>query len=100
MYFDTSGFDDLEDSIELVDGENEIEFEELFSHSFMRQYTKFDGIEEFFEESPWEVEDEEDFEEIPDDEFDEYVENTTILASWESMVEKAVEKWMADQIDF
>ncbi|WP_164932748.1 hypothetical protein [Halorubrum amylolyticum] len=55
MGFDTSGFDDLEDSLELVDGENEIEFEELFSHSFMRQYTK---------------------------------------------VEKAVEKWMADQIDF
>jgi hypothetical protein len=52
-------------------------------------FSDFGGIEEFFEESPWTVEDEKDFEEIPEDEFDAYVEDTTMFATWESMFGRA-----------
>ncbi|MDB2253022.1 hypothetical protein PM033_14840 [Halorubrum ezzemoulense] len=52
-------------------------------------FSDFGDIEEFFEESPWTVEDEKDFEEIPEDEFDAYVEDTTMFATWESMLGKA-----------
>ena len=95
-----NGFDELEDSLDSVSGESTVTFGELFAESFMRRHTDFDDIEEFFEESPWTVEDEEDFEEIPEDEFDAYVDDTTMFATWESMLGKAGEKWMADQLGF
>lgn len=90
----------MADAARDLDGENQVSFGELFSNKFMRRHTDFDDIEAFFEESPWEVEDEEDFEEIPEDEFDEYVEDTTLFDTWESMLDKAAEKWMMDQLGF
>ncbi|ELZ15102.1 hypothetical protein C476_17992 [Natrinema limicola JCM 13563] len=54
-------------------------------------------LEAFFEASPWTVESDGDFEAIPDDEFDEYVDQHTRFSGFEAMQKKALEEWTANQ---
>lgn len=93
---DTEGFDELENQLEQMeraardlDGENEVPFPELFPPSFMRRYTDFSSIDEMLEESPFTVETQDDFEKIPVDEWDEFVDEHTRFPSWEKMMGKA-----------
>lgn len=107
MSFEIDGLDELQDQLEgmknaaeELDGENEIPFDELFTRSFMEPRTDFETFDELLEESMWEVNSEEDFLAIPDDEFDEYIAEHTIFDDWESMYTKATEKWVAKQLGF
>ncbi len=71
---------------------------ELFNPSFMKEYTDFESLEEFFQESPWTVESEEDLEQIPDGPFNEYVSEHTVFSDQDEMMGKAGEEWTADQL--
>ena len=98
MVDDIDDLEELADRAEELDGENEVPLAELFNPGFMRQYTDFQSLEEFFEESPWTVESEEDLDEIPDDPFNEYVDEHTIVSDQDEMMNKAGEEWTADQL--
>jgi hypothetical protein len=91
-------FGEMADNAEELDGENEVAFEDLFTEQFMRQHTDVTSFEEFIENSQWEVESEEDFEAIPEDEFDEYVNDHSDFDSWEDMLGTAGTEWMAREI--
>ena len=93
--------DDLEelgDRAEKLDGENKIPLSELFNPSFMKEYTDFESLEGFFEESPWTVESEEDLDEISDGPFNEYVAEHTVFSDQDEMMKKAGEEWTTDQL--
>lgn len=99
MSIHVEGFEDLEteldqlrDRLEKTDGE--VPISELFTDSFMRTYTEFETREELFEESPWEFETQEDFESIPGDEFDEYIDAHTDFDSWDGMVKAGFREYM------
>lgn len=77
---------------------NEIPFEELFTEQFMQLYTEFDSIWAFLDESPWTVESQEDFKAIPDDEFDDYVNEHTDFPRWKTMYKTAGKKYMERQL--
>jgi len=101
----TDGFDDaiddldeLQENAQALEGETEVPLDELFKDGFVRAHTDFDSLEAFFEASPWTVESDGDLEAIPDDEFDEYVDQHTRFGSFEAMQKKALEKWTADQL--
>lgn len=107
MDVEMDGFDDFEDSLgaladraEELDGDNEVTLGELLSPSFMQRYTDFESLEEFFEASPWTVETEDDLEEIPDDKFNEYVDQHTEFSDDEEMLAAAGEYWVARQLGF
>jgi len=68
---------------------NEIPLTELFPDEFMQLYTEYSSIEDFFDASPWDVEGQDDFEAIPDDDFDEYVDEHTDFPNWEVMYQTA-----------
>jgi len=91
-------FGEMADNAEELEGENEVAFEELFTEQLMRQHTDVASFDEFLEQSQWEVESEEDFEAIPEDEFDEYVNENTDFESWEDMYGTAGTEWMAREI--
>lgn len=93
-------FGEMADNAAELEGENEVSFDELFTDEFMRQHSEVNSIEEFFEESQWDVSSEEDFEAIPEDEFDEYIDSHTEFDSWGEMQRAAVEDWTARQIGF
>jgi len=98
MVDDIDDLEELADRAEELDGENEVPLAELFNPGFMRKYTDFESLEEFFEESPWTIESEEDLDEIPDDPFNEYVDEHTVFSDQDEMMNKAGEEWTADQL--
>lgn len=101
MDIEIEGLDELEDALDEMLGDalklgetNEIPFTELFPPDFMRLYSDFDNIEHFFEASPWEVESQQDFHEIPQEAFDDYVANHTDFPDWETMQETAFNRYI------
>ncbi|QZP39367.1 hypothetical protein [Halobaculum magnesiiphilum] len=79
--------------------QNEIPFEQLFTEEFMQLYTEFDSFEALLEASQWDVEDEDDFEAIPEDEFDTYVDEHTDFPSWEVMSQTAAQRFLERQFN-
>lgn len=91
--------DQLKERTKDLDGGNEIPMDELFRSDFMQTYTEFDSIADFFEESPWNVQSQEDFKQIPEDKFDQYVDTHTGFNSWEAMLKAAGREWVARQLN-
>ena len=98
MVDDIDDLEELADRAEELDGGNSVPLIELFNPSFMRKNTDFESLEEFFEESPWTVESEEDLDEIPDGPFNEYVNEHTVFTDQDEMMNKAGEAWTVDQL--
>lgn len=96
--FKMNGLDDLIKSFEKMeknakelDGNHNIPLGDLMNEKFMSKNTKFATIDDFFENSPFTVETDEDFDSIDKDELDEYVQENTKFSSWEDMLEYATE---------
>lgn len=92
MSVQIDGLDELDHELENVlsqieEAGGEVPMEELFTEDFMRSYTDFRDLETFFAESPWTVESESDFEEIPIAEFDAYVDEHTDFDLWDAMLQ-------------
>lgn len=95
-----SNFKDLEKElnkrIEKVNGS--VSFGQLFTESFMTKYTQFSSIDELFESGGFKVDNEEDFDAIPDAELDEHVRKTTNFESWEDMLNEAGAEYVAREL--
>lgn len=90
--------DRLRDRTDSIDGRDAVSITELFPADFMQTYTEFESIARFFEESPWTVETEDDFEAVPADEFDAYVDEHTGFSSWEAMLSAGAREWVSRQL--
>lgn len=107
MGIEMSGFDELQDEldrlardVEEFEGTQEVPFDELFPPAFMRQYTDAENIDSFIDQSQWDVESQEDFKAIPENEFDQYVAEQTLFGSWEAMMNKGAEQYVVGQLDW
>lgn len=89
--FDDSGLKnlmrDLDKAAKNVSGQ--VSFDKLFTSSFMNKYTNFNSFEELLDAGNFVVNSQEDFENIPDDEFDEHIRKTTKFKNWEDMTHTA-----------
>jgi hypothetical protein len=98
MGFEIDGLDDLQNDLERLqnrmqkfddlDGER-VPFDRLFSDKFTKKYTDADNIEGFFANSPWKIKSQGEFEDIPETELDEYVDNHSQFRTWGQMKGKA-----------
>jgi hypothetical protein len=84
---------------ELEKGQS-ISFIDLFNEKFMSRYTKFGSIDEFFNNSPFEIENNEDFEKINENELDKYVGENTKFSTWQDMLGTAGQEHIAKQLGF
>lgn len=66
-----------------------ISFPDMFPPQFMVQHSNFGTIEELFEKSGFKVESAEDFEAIPDNEWETFITQNTNFNSWEDMQKTA-----------
>ena len=103
--FDDSGLKDLENKLKNLDekekdGKLEISFEELFYDKFMREHTSFKTFDELLKKSGFKVENEEDFKNIPDDEWDIFIKENTKFESWQEMQSEAGAKYVSNQLGF
>ncbi|UUX34716.1 hypothetical protein [Fundicoccus culcitae] len=79
-------FANLQKNAEKLEGLNCIPFDDLFNHTFMMTYTKFNSIDDFFNNSQFDTN---NFDEINDSELDEYVNKFSSFANWNDMMESA-----------
>lgn len=94
MDLEIEGLDDLQEQLEeMADLGGEVPMVEIFTPEFMMMYTDFGSFEAFLEASPWTVESQEDFEAIPEDDFDKYVDEHTEFPSWEVMFETGGDRY-------
>lgn len=92
--------EDLKRKAEALDGKHEIQFSELFLPEFMTRHTDFASLEEMFEASGFVVESQEDFKNIPDDDWENFIKTHTQFSSWKDMQVTAFREWTARKLGF
>jgi hypothetical protein len=97
------GFDDLDKILKglqkkVENAGGEISFPDLFNPKFMATYTDFGSIDDFLDKSPFEINTQEDLENLDENELDKYVRETTRFNSWEEMKGKAGEIHITKQL--
>jgi len=105
MSVEIRGFEDVVDDLDRVSGlegadagEVDVSIADLFPRDFMEPYTAFVSVQAFFEASPWTVETESDFDDIPEDALDKHVDANTGFRSWETMLTAAAREWILRKI--
>lgn len=101
------GLDKLEKQLkQMQKGARELErtkqvsFGELFTASFMKKYTSFSTMDELLKAGGFNVESQEDFEAIPDAEFDKHIAATTKFKNWEEMLNEATSHYVSKKLGF
>ena len=107
MSIKVSGFDELQKDLERMakaakklHGTHQVPFNELFTHSFMTKYTKYQTFDELLDDSGFVVETNDDFAAIPDDLFDAHISKNTTFNSWNDMMEQATSDYIAKKLGF
>jgi hypothetical protein len=95
MDVEINGLDSLKEQIEeIADLEGGVPMVEIFTPEFMKMYTDFESFDELLEASSWTVESQADFEAIPEDEFDTYIDENTEFPSWQVMYETGTNQYL------
>ena len=90
--------DKLQKNVQRISKLDSVSFDELFTSAFMSKYTQFGSIEDMIDASGHRVESAEDFEKIPDDEWDAFVKKVTQFSCWEKMLATAGEQFIGKQL--
>lgn len=101
--FDDSGLDKLEKKLKTISSNAEAingtyQLGDIFNPKFMKTYTDYASIDSFFAASPFKIEKEEDFNNINEDELDNFVRNHSSFNNWDSLKGKAGEIYIANQL--
>ena len=103
--FDLKGLEDLQKNLEGLQcnleklaKERKVPYGELLPPVFMKEHTPFGSIEEMVSKSPFKVENEKDFKNIPDRDWDGYVREKTSFQGWGEMLSKAGEEYLGKQV--
>ena len=95
----SNNFKKLEDRLRRIDGAPSVELSKLFNPEFMRSHTSHSSFAAFVEASPFKVSIEEEFNAIPDAEWDKYVQSSTRFNSWAEMQKRAAAEWVKQELD-
>ncbi|MFC7203286.1 hypothetical protein ACFQJC_07145 [Haloferax namakaokahaiae] len=91
--------DDVPSAADVLDGRGEITIDELFSSSFVTQYTDFESFDEMLAASPSDASSADELSLIPDGTWDEFVAEHTVFDDEEAMVLAVRDHWVAEQLD-
>jgi hypothetical protein len=93
------GLRKLQRRAQQLDGHHEVGFADLFPDEFMLRSTDFPSIASLVEASGYSIESQEDFEAIPEAEWDRLIQDRTRFESWEGMLRAATQEWALRQLD-
>ena len=105
--FKMEGFDklqkklkDLERNIKNLEGEQAIPFNELFTQDFIKRNSHFETLDDMFKQSGFSINSQEDFKNIPDKEWDNFIAGNTKFKNWKEMLDAAVNEWVKRKLGF
>jgi hypothetical protein len=76
-----------------------VAFDDFFPPEFMRRYTDFSSIQVMADASGFKIESQEDFEAIPDADWDAFVRSRTRFPTWQDMQAKAGEEYVVRRLN-
>jgi hypothetical protein len=89
---------DLARKAKELDGTHSIPLNELLTPSFISHHTRFASLAELFEAGGFEAGSKEEFEAIPDDKLDAFIQSESSFQSWQDMVGAAGKEWVAGKM--
>lgn len=89
--------DDLQKKLESMQ-EQQVPLAELLDPAFMIKHTEFSSVEEMLERGGFSASNQEEFEQIPQEQLDEYVAAHTEFASWSDMLNTAGQEWVLGRL--
>jgi len=92
--------EDLRRRASSISGTNRVSFAELFTPAFMAKNTRFASMDALIEASGHVVDTEDDFEAIPDQEWEAHVIANTRFGSWQEMQQSALADWTKRRLGF
>ena len=90
--------DDLAKRAEDLNGKHGVPLGELLTDSFVAKHTKFSTFDDLLKASGFPCETLEEFEAIPQDEFDKHISATSDYSSWQEMVDDAAAEYIARKL--
>ena len=91
--------DDMAKRAAELDGKQQaVSLSELLNDDFIAKHSSFASFNELLAASPFKVNTKEDFEAIPDAEWDAYIAASTPFESWEEMQHQAAGEYLAKRI--
>lgn len=93
-----TGLAELQERVEGLDGGETVPMTELFPDTWMDNHTEHESIDAFIESSPWEGDTREQFTEIPDEPWDDYVGEQSEFDDWQSMLQSGATDWVERQL--
>ena len=86
--------EELKRNAEEIDGENQVQFSEMFPDFFMMRNTNFSTINEMFDKSGFILNKQEDLDNIPAEKLDQFVKDNTEFETWDEMKQAAGKEWI------
>lgn len=87
-------------SEEFNEDDEALDLNDIFTDGFISEYTDFSSFAEFLAESPVEIRDQEDFDQMDMSEMDAYVSEVSQFEAWEDMQGEAVSLYTINQLGF
>lgn len=107
MSFTVDGFDDLEKQLdnlskkaEALDGTHDVPFSDLFTNAFMLSHSGFSTIDALLESSGIHIQNQADFENLPEKQLDSIIQEKTDFSSWEEMSIAAASEYARKKLGF
>ena len=92
--------DRLQREMSNASGEMEVPFTELFTDSFMQEYTNYSSIDDLFEDGGFQAHTNEEFESISEEELDAHISRNTEFQTFQEMLGEASAQYVLRQLDF
>lgn len=94
------GFKKLKEKIKSLPEKENVKLGDLFNDDFMQRYTSVSSFDKLFEAGGFDINSKEDFDAIPDDDFDSCIRQHTSFSSWEEMKQKALNEYIKKKLEF
>lgn len=88
---------DLEKKANAMNGQS-VPVTEILTSVFLARHTPFGSTAEMYEASGFKIETKEDFEAVPDDEWDAFIRAVSTFDGWQAMLGAASKEWAARQL--
>lgn len=91
---------DISDRAQAIDGDNHIPLSELLTPDFLAEHTRFHSASELLESSGFKIESVEDFQAIPQEALDSFINQNSPFSTWHEMLQGAVVAWTRKKLGF
>ena len=90
---------DLTQQLFSIISKNKVSIHELFTPEFLQKNSVFHSVDQFIQSSGFQISSQEDFEKVPIEDWDAYVQKNSIYQSFKEMKSAATQFWLTREID-